>query len=72
MPVTIDQFKNDLAKYFRLSETEDILISIDGKVVAVLSNPNRDKLEIAKSLIGSLPNDGYTEKTAKKERLSRV
>ena len=72
MPVTVEQFKSDTSKYINLSETEDILISVDGKVIALLTNPHRDKLKIVESLAGSLPNDGFTVEDARRERLARV
>ena len=72
MAITIDQFKGNIAKYFHLSETEDVSISVDGKVVATLTNPNRNRIQIAKSLIGSLKDSSFTLEDAKRKRLSRI
>ncbi len=61
----------NLGKYLLLAETEDIYITKNGKVVAKLSNPNQDRVAIAKSLFGVLPDD-VTLEEAREERLDRV
>ena len=43
----------------------------NGKVVAKLSNPHQDRVDIAKSLFGILPAD-VTLEEAKEERLNRI
>ena len=50
---------------------EDIFITRNGKVVAKLSNPHQDRVDIAKSLFGILPAD-VTLEEAKEERLNRI
>lgn len=54
-----------------LAETEDIYITRNGKVVAKLTNPYQDRVDIAKSLFGILPND-MTLEEAKEERLNGI
>lgn len=44
--------KNNLGKYLLLSEKEDIFITKNGKIVAKLTNPHQDRVEVAKSLFG--------------------
>lgn len=68
MSITATELKNNLGKYLLLSETEDIHITKNGKVVAKLTNPHQDRVEIAKSLFGILPQDTSLEE-AKEERL---
>ncbi len=68
MSVTATELKNNLGKYLSLSEKEDIMITRNGKVVAKLSNPNKDRVETAKSLFGILPPDANLDAT-KNERL---
>lgn len=68
MSITATELKNNLGKYLLLSETEDIFITKNGKVIAKLTNPHQDRVETAKSLFGILPNDADFEK-AKAERL---
>ena len=57
MSITATELKNNLGKYLLLAATEDIFITRNGKVVAKLSNPNQDRVEMAKSLFGILSND---------------
>ena len=60
--------KNNLGKYLLLSEKEDIFITKNGKIVAKLTNPHQDRVEVAKSLFGILPKEADIE-AAKEERL---
>ena len=53
-----------------LSETEDIFITKNGKIIAKLTNPYMDRVQTAKSLFGILPKDAGIEKT-KNERLGK-
>lgn len=71
MPVTDIELKANLSKYLLLAMTEDIFISQHGKVVAKLTNPFQNKLEIAKSLFGILPQT-MTLDDAKKERVNEI
>lgn len=58
---------NNLGKYLLLSEKEDIFITKNGKIVAKLTNPHQDRVEVAKSLFGILPKEADIE-AAKAER----
>ena len=71
MSITATELKSNLGKYLLLAATEDIFITRNGKVVAKLSNPNQDRVDIAKSLFGVLPAD-MTLDEAKDERLNRI
>lgn len=68
MSITATELKNNLGKYLLLSETEDIFITKNGKVIAKLTNPHQDRVETAKSLFGILPKDADMEE-ARAERL---
>ncbi len=68
MSITATELKNNLGKYLLLSATEDIFITKNGKVVAKLTNPYQDRVEVAKSLFGILPKDAEIE-AARAERL---
>lgn len=57
MSITTTELKENLAKYLQLSQTEDIYITKNGKVVAKLSNPFMSRVDDAKSLFGVLPKD---------------
>ena len=71
MSIMATELKNNLGKYLLLAEKEDIFITKNGKVVAMLSNPNQDRVDTAKSLFGILPNNISFE-DAKEERLSKI
>lgn len=71
MSITATELKMNLSKYLLLSATEDIFITKNGKVVAKLSNPFQDRVDVAKSLFGVLPND-ITLEDAQEERLTRI
>ena len=57
MSITATELKLNLVKYLQLAESEDIFITRNGKVVAKLSNPNADRVEMAQSLLGVIPAD---------------
>ena len=61
----------NLSKYLMLAEKEDIYITRNGKVVAKLSNPYQDRVDMAKSLFGVLPQT-MTLEQADEERLSQI
>lgn len=71
MSITATEFKMNLGKYLTLSQTEDIYITRNGKVVAKLSNPNQDRVDIAKSLFGVIPAD-MTLEEAQEERRNNI
>lgn len=71
MSITATELKNNLGKYLMLAATEDIFITPNGKVVAKLSNPHQDRVDIAKSLFGILPNEPTLEQ-AREERLNSI
>ena len=71
MSITATELKLNLGKYLMLSATEDIFITKNGKVVAKLTNPNQDRVDMAKSLFGVLPQD-ITLEEAKRERLENI
>lgn len=71
MSITATELKMNLGKYLLLAETEDIFITKNGKVIAKLSNPNADRVEMAKSLLGIIPAD-VTLEEAKAERADKI
>lgn len=71
MLITATELKENLGKYLVLSESEDVFITKNGKIVAKLTNPFQNRIDIAKSLFGSVPND-ITLEEANKERLSKI
>ena len=71
MSITATELKNNLGKYLLLSATEDIFITKNGKVIAKLTNPHQDRVDVAKSLFGILPKDADLER-ARAERLAEI
>lgn len=71
MSITAAELKMNLSKYLLLAETEDIYITRNGKVVAKLSNPYQDRVNVAKSLFGAIPSD-MTLEQSKEERLDQI
>lgn len=71
MSITTTELKENLNKYLQLSETEDIFITKNGKIIAKLSNPFEDRIQLVNSLVGIIP-DTMTLEEAREERLSRI
>ena len=71
MSITATELKMNLSKYLLLAETEDIYITRNGKVVAKLSNPYQDRVDVAKSLFGAIPSD-MTLEESKEDRLDQI
>lgn len=71
MSITATELKSNLSKYLLLASTEDVYITQYGKVVAKLTNPFQDRMNIAQSLFGILPQT-TTYEEAKEERLQEI
>ena len=71
MSITATELKENLSKYLLLAESEDIFITKNGKVVAKLTTPFQNRIDIAKSLFGAVPNKISFEE-AKEERLNKI
>lgn len=71
MSITATELKQNLGHYLMIAATEDVFITKNGKVVAKLSNPNQDRVNMAKSLFGILPQD-ITLEEAKDERVDTI
>ena len=69
--ITATELKKRLGMYLMLATKEDIFITRNGKVIAKLSNPNQDRVDIAESLFGVLSDD-MTLDESKEERLNRI
>jgi len=71
MSITATELKSNLSKYLLMAASEDIYITRNGKVIAKLTNPYQDRLDIAESLFGSVPNT-MTLEEAREERLNTI
>lgn len=71
MSITASELERNVGKYLLLAEKEDIFITYNGKLVAKLTNPYQNKVDMAKSLFGVIPAD-VTLEEAIEERLNKV
>ena len=71
MSITATELKSNLSKYLLMAASEDMYITRNGKVIAKLTNPYQDRLDIAESLFGSVPNT-MTLEEAREERLNTI
>ncbi len=71
MSITATELKVNLSKYLLLAQTEDVFITRNGKVIAKLTNPYQDRVDVAKSLFGVLSSD-ITLEEAREERLDNI
>ena len=67
MSITATELKANLGKYLLLAATEDVFITQYGRIVAKLTSPFQDRVEIAQSLFGILPQTSTLEE-AREER----
>lgn len=71
MPITATELKNNLGKYLMLASKEDVFITKNGRVIAKLTTPYQDRVDVAKSLFGVLPADMSLDE-AKEEHLKNI
>ena len=71
MSITATELKTNLSKYLLLASQEDVFITQYGKIVAKLTNPFQNRVEIAESLFGILPQT-MTMEEVRKERLDEI
>ena len=71
MSITATELKTNLGKYLMLAETEDLYITRNGKVLAKLSNPHQNRVDVTTSLFSVLSND-MTLEEAREERLNTI
>ena len=55
MEVSISDFRNNIKHYSKKVLEEDLLVVSNGKPVMKVTNPNKNKMLIAKSLRGCIP-----------------
>ena len=71
MSITATELKTNLSKYLLLASKEDIFITQYGKIIAKLTNPFQNRIEIAESLFGILPQT-MTLEEVRKDRLDEI
>lgn len=53
--ITISEFRNNIKHYSTKVLKEDILVTSNGKPIMKVTNPNKNRMLIAKSLRGCIP-----------------
>ena len=71
MTITATELKTNFGKYLKLVDNTDIAIKKNGKLIAVLTNPFKDRYEILNRIKSVLPSN-INEKAIKDERLANV
>ena len=71
MSITATELKTNLSKYLLLASQEDVFITQYGKIVAKLTNPFQNRVEIAESLFGILPQTKTLDEV-RKDRLDEI
>ncbi len=62
MNVTATEFKNQLGYFLDVVSKEDVCISKNGKLIAKLCSPNKNRVDSAKQLSGSTSFNADTQK----------
>ena len=71
MQITATELKTNIGRYLALAEKHDIVVTKNNRPIAKLTNVQEDKLSILDSLVGIIPDNGFTLEDAKNERLAK-
>ncbi len=71
MPVTVADFQENINHYLQLASKQDVFFMQDGKIIAKLTQPQQDRVSVAKSLFGVLPQKTTLEE-AMEERANSL
>ena len=71
MVVSATRFKASIGHYLDNISRDDVYVTKNGKMVAKLSDPTRDKLSILNCLVGIIPKNHISLEEAKEERIMR-
>ena len=66
--ISVSELKTNAGKYVTLAQSQDILITKNGKLIARLTTAKPDKVAAAKALFGILPSNVNVDE-AREERL---
>lgn len=64
MLITISELKNNLTKYIKISQSEDVFITQNGNIVSKLSNPCKENIEKLETIFGTLPKCASLEEVS--------
>lgn len=71
MLITATELKENMGKYLALAESEEIIITKNGKPIAKLTGTNTNGSLLTDSLIGVIPDPTVEPKRLREERLKR-
>jgi prevent-host-death family protein len=71
MRISATELKMNMGKYIERATVEDIIITRNGKDVALLTNVENKKKDAIKSLRGILKGVNVTQEQIREERLAR-
>lgn len=71
MIITATELKLNLDKYIVMAETKEIYITQNGKIVAKLTTPYKERVDVAKSIFGVMSDD-LTIEESREERVSKI
>lgn len=57
MSITANELKTNIEKYLMLSATEDVFITLNGKIIAKLTNPFQQRIDVVNSLFGIIASN---------------
>ena len=70
MTVTAAEFKTNFNKYLDIVVSEDVFITMNGKIIAKVINPQISAVDSIKGLLKNIPND-FDVKDLREERLKK-
>ncbi|MBU5317910.1 type II toxin-antitoxin system prevent-host-death family antitoxin [Clostridium bornimense] len=71
MFITATELKLNIDKYLIMAETNEIYITQNGKILAKLTTPYKDRVDVARALFGVMSDD-VTLEESREERLSNI
>ena len=71
MMITATELKSNVGRYLSRAASEDVYVTKNGKVIAAITNPARDKQALLDSLVGIAAANPLTLEQAREERLAR-
>lgn len=66
MSITVNELKINIEKYLVLATTEDVFITHNGKIIAKLTNPSQQRMDVVNSLFGIISSDTTLDDAYKK------
>ena len=72
--ITATEFKNNLSHYMELSQSEDVYVTKNNRVITVLTSIEKNKLSLIEStrgFLGSVPEGTDFDRIIKEEILRR-